>query len=295
MMFNDEEPSVEKLDKRFLEAFDPFQNFLFVQLMKSGSFPVLVLRNECADLSELLSDYNLSVERQSRQRGLFTRVMRYFTSEALVKMIAGAPPHGPFYRVNAEMQQKNLTNYIRSISQRKIPNEFSLITGGLKVESFSLWLSLKAFASTEPCQWSDWGEFERLLVEEATLLTKRGVINSFKHCRPWSSTDIGPMRITLNNSEENSLVINRFKSIESISWKKERRGNFSIVSEYEEFDFDLDESRVFCVSVALNAIRKVWLARISGSEQVQVQLPTIDSRIGVPQRFSFTTTFGARQ
>ncbi|WP_170331468.1 hypothetical protein [Ruegeria arenilitoris] len=288
---------IDQMDVQFYREFDPFYFWTVAECVHSAKHASI--RVVDTGTSEILSDHAL-MKRLERSRenyvnysSYLVRALRYFCSETLMLLLFSEVGKNPFARVASVMRGDRLIDPIRSIAQGEIPKEHTVHFGG-EILSFEEWISFRAFGSPDYLKnYSDTSLFE-LVKEEAVLVSERGAINAFKHGKAVSFGSGLSLSIADHEGDYQALNDN-IDGLNWVDWFEDRKKKlFSISFNTEALVPEMDKKRIFATGLLMDAIVEVCKAKISGEDNVTVQLPCEFPQDSAVKRQKFKFSLGSK-
>jgi len=282
---SDVQRHVDDLERQCLESLDPFAHFVLLDSV--DTFNPLPFAISDKITGETISDHPISdvirlseSKRQDSVKAL-KRVFRYFSSETLVLMLLSGRPLGPFVRLSNVLRGKKLDDTFKSIARKEVPEGFALKFEGQPL-SFEKWISERITADPDWLSENGSGQIADLIVEEAAMLSNRGTINAFKHCRPFSHANSPEVVATPKDGERRPLN----ETLNGINWMEWKENQDTITLSYlsEEIEDGHDQQRLFSIGLLLDSLKRLRLAQLGGAvENFELILPT-DMKTGLRVR-----------
>lgn len=279
------------LDRRFYSNFDPFYFWTVAECVNKVTPSNMQIQDvkSCGVLAEhsVLEQLKKSRDRYEEYSTQTIRALRYFSSETLVLFVLCGSDFGPFARIASTMRSDKLADVYRALKDEKVPNEFEVNLNGKQL-LFKEWLSYQLFGDPGQLDVVTHGGIQKLIVEEAELLSERGAINAFKHGKP---TSFGPgLSLEVEDETGNFSPINDVVTgLNWVDWYELKSGDFSVTFGTEEMNSEQDMKRLMAVSLVLHSICLVREAVLNGDAQVDLHLPN-DFETGLTvkrQKFKF--------
>lgn len=252
---------IEAAERQFLDGFDPFFHYVLLEHMSSGSIKKIEV--DCTEEEFLKEDFRdeiaASSSRISDSASALARVFRFFVSETMILFLLSGRPFSPFVRVASTLRYEELNSVFEDLSSRRVPKGFELTSAGAELD-FVAWVSHRITLDPSWIVENGYDDLAELIAEEASLLSRRGVINAFKHGKPFSQGQAAEI-VLLRESGERVALSDSFRGINWIDWK-ETTELVSLHFHTEETDFNSDLARIFVVSLVNRAIKNVRMAQI---------------------------------
>ncbi len=282
---------LDRANREMLETLDPFclpMILATLQANRPADFRFADYSgNEVLD-GGIAASLKKSRENFDKHKAALARVFRFFSSETMLLLLLANSRFGTFLWLSTKLRYDDLHDVFVSISKRTIPKRFFVEFDG-EVPDFNQWLSWCISGDRTWLAEAGHEQLVTLLVEEAELLTERGLLNSFKHCRPFSFGK--GMELQIANEEGAFTPVNA--PLEGLNWVRMKTAADSLTMCYgtEQLNFEADFKRLGAISILNDTLRSIRLAEAKNEHVVQFQLPDGFELNAVPKRQKFEYRF----